>query len=445
MFRRIAVMLLALLASGCVSLRTPNQPIDRIDPEGGYRPNPNAGHSGSEKIWLLLSFSGGGTRAAALAYGVLQELRDTEIAIDGQQTRLLDEVDAISSVSGGSFPSAYYGLYGDRIFDDFEERFLRRNVQRSLVLRALIPWNFVMLMTPALSRTNIASEFYAKHIFDGATFADLAEMSGPQLFINSTDVTAGSLFSFTQTPFDVICSDLSAFPISAAVAASSAVPGLLSPLTLRNYAGRCGFEPPPWFQEARASRDSDPRRYRAATKSMPYLEPDQKRYIHLVDGAISDNLGLRVAMARIEVVGGVEEFRELKEWSVPDHIVIIVVNAEIETDDSFDLREAAPSLFETLGLISSAQIRRVNLDTLDFMTEEVAQWASDLTTAGHAVTGHFVEVSFDHLRDAEEREYLGHIPTTFSLSDEEVDRLIAAGRTLLRESPQFQQALEALQ
>ena len=47
--------------------------------------------------------------------------------------RLLDEVDTISGVSGGSFPAAYFGLYGDRIFEDFEERFLYRNVQGALL------------------------------------------------------------------------------------------------------------------------------------------------------------------------------------------------------------------------------------------------------------------------------------------------------------------------
>lgn len=94
---------------------------------------------GSGDIGLMLAFSGGGTRAAALAYGVLEELRDTEIVIDGAPRRLLDETDLISSVSGGSFTSAYYGLHGDRIFDDFEEVFLRRNVQGQLIRGLLNP------------------------------------------------------------------------------------------------------------------------------------------------------------------------------------------------------------------------------------------------------------------------------------------------------------------
>jgi hypothetical protein len=41
-------------------------------------------------------------------------LRDTQVLVGGQQRRLLDEVDVITSVSGGSYTAAYYGLFGDR-------------------------------------------------------------------------------------------------------------------------------------------------------------------------------------------------------------------------------------------------------------------------------------------------------------------------------------------
>ena len=91
--------------------------------------------------------SGGGTRAAAFAYGVLEGLRDTPVVVRGRSERLLDEVDVISGVSGGSFPAAYYGLFGDRIFEEFEERFLERNVQRALILQALRPKNLLRLLT----------------------------------------------------------------------------------------------------------------------------------------------------------------------------------------------------------------------------------------------------------------------------------------------------------
>ena len=90
-------------------------------------------------LLLILTFSGGGTRAAAFSYGVLETLADTTTAINGKQGRLLDEVDAISSVSGGSFTAAYYGLFGDRIFEDFEKKFLKQDVQSELTQRILSP------------------------------------------------------------------------------------------------------------------------------------------------------------------------------------------------------------------------------------------------------------------------------------------------------------------
>ena len=55
----------------------------------------------SEKLFVALAFSGGGTRSAALAYGVLEALRDVEIEVDGTRRSLLQEVDVISANSGG--------------------------------------------------------------------------------------------------------------------------------------------------------------------------------------------------------------------------------------------------------------------------------------------------------------------------------------------------------
>ncbi|MFA0349908.1 patatin-like phospholipase family protein, partial [Vibrio sp. 10N.222.55.C6] len=77
--------------------------------------------------------------AAALSYGVLQALRDTNIEIDGETVNLLDEVDMISSVSGGSFTAAYYGIYGDQIFEDYEETFLYHEVSKDLFSILLSP------------------------------------------------------------------------------------------------------------------------------------------------------------------------------------------------------------------------------------------------------------------------------------------------------------------
>ena len=84
-----------LFLQGCATIYKPqNQSITAIDNAKGYRlVDSHSGDYGDHLIFL--AFSGGGTRAAALSYGVLQELRDTQVDTRGHRVRLLDEVDSI--------------------------------------------------------------------------------------------------------------------------------------------------------------------------------------------------------------------------------------------------------------------------------------------------------------------------------------------------------------
>jgi NTE family protein len=163
---------------GCASYRAVNEPLEAWDPEYGYRAHAATGGE-HDALVLGLAFSGGGTRAAALNYGILLELRDTSVQVDGETVRLLDEIDFITSVSGGSFTSAYYGLYGDRIFEDFEERFLRRNFQGLLIRQLFRPKNWFRLFSPFYDRSELAIELYDREIFDGARFESLVGKPGP--------------------------------------------------------------------------------------------------------------------------------------------------------------------------------------------------------------------------------------------------------------------------
>ena len=132
----------SLLAVGCLTAAPENRPLEPGSPAAFDASGINSEHR-SGRILLALTFSGGGTRAAAFSYGVLQELAETPVVIEGRERRLLDEVDLISSVSGGSFTSAYYGLFGDQIFRDFEPVFLRKNVQARLAFEVLRPRNWL--------------------------------------------------------------------------------------------------------------------------------------------------------------------------------------------------------------------------------------------------------------------------------------------------------------
>jgi hypothetical protein len=53
-----------------------------------------------------------------------------------------------------------------------------------------------------------------------------------------------------------------------------------------------------------------------------------------------------------------------------------------------------------------------------------------------------VELSFDKVRDGEEREYLDRVPTTFTLSPEQITRVRRAAHLLVDESRELRVFLE---
>jgi hypothetical protein len=53
-----------------------------------------------------------------------------------------------------------------------------------------------------------------------------------------------------------------------------------------------------------------------------------------------------------------------------------------------------------------------------------------------------IEVSFSELDDAEERQYLNQLPTSFRLDDADVDKLRAAAGKIILKSPDFQRLLK---
>jgi predicted acylesterase/phospholipase RssA len=215
----------------------------------------------TDSLFVCLAFSGGGTRAAALSYGVLEKLRSTRVTWEGVEKSLLEEVDCISSISGGSFTAAYYGLFGDRIFRDFRGAFLEADTQGALTRRLANPANLARLASPRFGRIDLAAEYYDRHLFEGHTFASLAEPARrPFVMINATNLANGERFEFTQDQFDFLMSDLGTYPVARAVAASSAFPFLLSPVTLKNYP-HDGFTLPEDYQEGLEDHETNRRRY----------------------------------------------------------------------------------------------------------------------------------------------------------------------------------------
>ncbi len=441
-----------------------NHLLTQVSPEGGYRLKNPERSDRSDELLLVLTFSGGGTRAAALAYGVLEQLAQTEITLGGRKRNLLDEVDAISAVSGGSFTAAYYGLFGWKIFEDFETRFLKKNVQNDLVLETLDSENWFRLFSSKFGRSDLAAEYYDRNIFEGKTFGDILAQGGPLILINATDLVLGSHFTFTQDMFDLICSDVNRFPVSRAVAASSAVPGLLTPITLYNYAGTCSYEPADWMKKALEEPAISRRRPQLAQNFYSYLDSKKRPYIHLIDGGPSDNLGLRGAIDRMNPMGDIWPSLQYMHWENTRKVVFILVNAEKETITESDQLESTLTSGQVLKYITNIPITRFNFETIELFKENARKWIEDIrsqrcrarksekpaeSSAGAPdpcadIEFYLVEVDFDSLPDKGERAYFKDLPTSFHLSFEAVDLLRAAGRRVLIRSPEFQRLLRDL-
>ena len=427
---------LAALLAGCASTAVvENAPAESTPPPRSYSLATSNPDRQANDILLNLAFSGGGTRAAALSYGVLKALRDTELTIGGRTRRLLDEVDAITSVSGGSFTAAYYGLYGDRTFTDFEKVFLRRDVEQALISRVVSPASVL----DSAGRTESAIKDYDENVFHGATYADLARANGPLIVINASDLGHGVRFSFLQEYFNLLCSDLSTFPVARAVAASSAVPVLFSPVVVRNYPD-CGATPPPWLVELRRRTAGDERATQLVDGLSSYFDKDKRKYIHFVDGGVTDNLGLRATFDIIETTGGPAAFLQKLSRRPPREIAFIVVNAATEPEMAMDGSDQPPSLIETIQAINDIQVHRYSSDTIELMKQSLAEWAKTLSAPERPVTAYFIQLSFRDLAP-ERRKSFNQIPTRFVLSNEQVDRLIAVGGELLRANPEFQRLL----
>ena len=442
--KRNALFLLAcfLLGSAACATRVGReQPLARWTPEERQREQEQLEGDRSPELLVLLAFSGGGTRAAAFSYGVLQELAATEVMTQKGPRPLHHEVDVISSVSGGSFTSAYFGLRGDAIFEEFEERFLRKNIEGALIGQLFNPFNWPKLMNLSYGRSDIAEEYYSKHVFGGATFADLERPGAPAVVINATDLGSGMRFSFYRGYFDIICADIDQYPVSRAVAASSAVPGLLSPISLESYAGRCGYQTHEWITQSAKDEDSTVRRSEAKLM-LSYLDREKRPWLHLVDGGIADNLGLRSFYNRVSLAGGLEAAFPGAKHPGGRQVLMILVNAIVKETPEWALVSQNPSLVEVVGSVSSIQLARYDVDTIELVRDSFERWTKESSRPGRPVSFDFVEVSFEHSRDDAQRKKLNEVRTSFHISDEQVDLLIAAARQVLRESPDFQSFLK---
>lgn len=410
-----AVLVTAMIA-GCAS--NAHYPINKPEasvtlpkpqPKGETRPN-------ADDLLVVLAFSGGGTRAAALSYGVLETLARQEITWQGQSRRLLDEIDVISAVSGGSFTAAYFGLRGERMFGEFEQAFLKRDVETELKDQMLTASNLSRLTSPHFGRSDVLAEHYDRQIFHGATIGDLQRNGGPRIVINATRMTRGTPFAFTPRQFEAIGSSPDSFAVARAVAASSAVPVLFSPIMLRDFRDTsCLSLPEP-------STDSPDTAGKA----------EKGCYIQLLDGGLHDNLGLGILLAR----AGEQDLAAdvLREAGFPStrKVVIIQADATAPLDRRWERSGRIPPPEAVLEAATGIPLLNTNRDTMNALQQRAQAWRAQ------GVEVSLIEVNLAQLGDPIQRARLQALPTALTLPAPDVDALRRAARDLLLANPEFQ-------
>lgn len=484
--RFFPALLLILSLTACATLQAPsNGPLPagkgftaadvsyRIGGSPSREPN-------SDELLVIMTLSGGGKRSAAYAYGVMKALNSVKI---GKRT-LLQEVDIISGVSGGVFAASYYTLHQQETFIPretgcgFERDFLYTDFADEMIGMHLLPWRWGWMFDGSFGRSDAMAHVYANALFrngevpagaepgcrsareDRPYGAKYADVSGrpPLLIVGATDVAKGSFFTFTQDSFDPLCSDLSAYPLAWAVAASNAFPVLFSGVTLTSYRaanGSCGSDPT-WKQVDPSDKvRCDPRRPieqpsprfgpEAAVQETrrDYMDPCKTHFVHLQDGGIGDNLALRglinfsLLNRQASDLGGMEKARK---------ILLIMVDGQSIADPSLALKPSAPGALPVLGAVLDTTIDRYNADTLQVALEELERLENKITTLRcdptkeHAPDCSRSEVEseqhphvyFARLRLAEDgnferRKEIERTETGLGMLDNKIDLIVEAG------------------
>jgi len=242
----------------------------------------NLSASGARPAFIGVALSGGGSRASNFSIAVLREL---------DRIGILQHAEALSSVSGGSLAAVDMALHleGPPTEDFWKDAYKRlgTDFERELVRAYLSPSTFLRTFYTSEDRGDVLAAVFDRFLFENKTFASIppAGPSGykPSLFVNATVTddpilrSAGaqpdprlpiglymSTFTYSHERFSEMTSDLRTMPLSYAVASSAAFPAAINPITLQlaNFAD--------------------------SPKGRGFYA---KRYVHLADGGLSDNLG----------------------------------------------------------------------------------------------------------------------------------------------------------
>ncbi len=244
---------------------------------------------------------------------------------------------------------------------------------------ALTPTGLLKLAGPTFGRSDLAAEFYDRELFGMGSYADIVALRRrPFVILNATDMTTGAQFPFIQDQFDLLCSDLSGVSLGRAVAASSAFPGGLTPLTFQNYAGKCDYHQPEWVDFAVQDHKSrvNARRTARAERRLSYtnIDPAPRNYIHLTDGGVADNIGLREPLAAIANLNNSWSVLQRINLKKVDKLVVIVVNTATDPATDRDNTPNVPGFIETVTAAADVPLDNYSFDTLEILRATVNEF-----------------------------------------------------------------------
>lgn len=446
-----------------------------------------------ERLLMMMSASGGGTRAAALTLGTLKGLASATFpnavtvnqsdanASSDMPVSMAEELDILSSVSGGSLTTAYFALKGKQGFETLEQDFLLKPGISAFVKRFFNPMNLLETATNARSRLDVAIDYYNDTLFSGATFADIQHRR-PYIIVNAADMVRGSVFEFTQSQFDLLCADLDAFSLAQAAAASSAFPIILSPLTLRNYSpcphqidgldlrrGAFGKWPPEWIARGNSLSDNTAidtvRRARVgdsylnlncefargqAQSCAPKQQLDMRPWVHLLDGGIADNLGTTALIRRMVEDGSETLINAIFNDARVENLLFIVVNAQGVAENNLDKSGDTPGVVSMFNAVTGTSINGASYSNLarmdDVMNQIIKDQLGDVPLCGADAKGpcpSTLIVDFEKIADRQCREAFQHISTSWTLPHSQVKGLIELGEALVVGSKSFQTLAKA--
>ncbi|MGO4573892.1 patatin-like phospholipase family protein [Microvirga sp. 2TAF3] len=447
---------LALAVSACAggALNTPiNGPIASMADQGGWPLGPD--QFGSTVVGV--AFSGGGMRASAFSYGVLNELDRYQLATDQGPQRMTDMIDLVSGVSGGSVTAAYFGLKGRDGLPTFRSRFLERNAEQGFDTDVSLANVLRIVSDGGVNDRSKFPNWLDENLFDGATYADLFARKRPLVWIAASDIYSRVPFVFEPVTFNVLCSDLGRVRLSEAVAASAAVPGLFIPMNVENFGSSCGGHVPQWYQRGVEDRTA-PATLRASAAAMVRYRnnPERFRYVKLLDGGLTDNFGIHsLAIARTNrdrpyMPMTAEQAVRVKNF------LFLVVDAGRGPAGNWPEHLASPSGMELAGIVTDVAIDSGVYKGYDYFNATMTGWQNDLKRWRCSLSSDEIvklrgtpdgwkcgDVTFTVGRVSSEdagpelRKRMDEVPTRFQLDPQTLDTVIGAGEIALRNNATF--------